>query len=76
MANPFSVICIQESYLVNINVCSVKGRLVTGEAIVGVKAMKAGKITTRCRFFDTMTAYFLWATTSPVIRKYTIATWY
>lgn len=37
--------------MVNINLCSVKERLVTGEASVGVKAMKAGKITTRCRFF-------------------------
>ena len=32
------------------------GRLVTGEASVGVKAMQAGKITARCRFLDTMTA--------------------
>ena len=63
-ANPFSVICIQDSYLVNINLFSVKGRLITGEANLGVKGMEAAKITTQCLFLDIMIAYFLWAPTS------------
>ena len=50
-ANPFSVICIQDSYLVNINLFSVKGRLITGEASLGVKGMEAAKITTRAFFW-------------------------
>ena len=59
-----SVICIHDSYLVNINLFFVKGRLITGEASLSVKGMEAAKITTRCRFLDIMTADFLWALTS------------
>ena len=59
-----SVICIQDSYLVNINLFSVKGRLMTGETSLGVKGMEAAKVTTRCLFLDIMIADFLWAPTS------------
>ena len=60
-----SVICIQDSYLVNINLFSVKGRLITGEASLGVKGMEAAKIMTRCLFLDIMRAPTSWYTSLP-----------